>query len=262
MYEYLEAARVEAPGLIEGLYLVGSVALNDFRPQSSDIDFVAVTDKRPKARELAALDRVHYRLRKRRRQPYFDGIYVTWDELTRAPVQGVPGPSSHDNRFYASAQGEWNPVTWHTLTQQGVRCHGPEMTELTIWNDVAVLAAWTNDNLDNYWRWWLARGEQLFTRDGAAHLTAWACAWCVLGVSRLHYTLATGEITSKEGAGVYALGVFPAKWHRITEEALRIRRANRERSSYGNLLARRRDAHAFSHMVIEDAHRLYLQPAP
>ena len=40
---YLELAHLEAPGLIQGLYLVGSVALDDFRPRTSDIDFVAVT---------------------------------------------------------------------------------------------------------------------------------------------------------------------------------------------------------------------------
>ncbi len=40
---YLELADAEAPTLVEGLYLVGSAVLNDFRPGASDVDFVAVT---------------------------------------------------------------------------------------------------------------------------------------------------------------------------------------------------------------------------
>lgn len=34
----------EAPGLLQGLYLVGSLALDDYRPGVSDVDFVAVTE--------------------------------------------------------------------------------------------------------------------------------------------------------------------------------------------------------------------------
>jgi hypothetical protein len=37
---YLAALNAEAPGLVEGLYLVGSGALGDFRPGVSDIDYV------------------------------------------------------------------------------------------------------------------------------------------------------------------------------------------------------------------------------
>jgi hypothetical protein len=34
-------------------------------------------------------------------------------------------------------------------------------------------------------------------------------AWVVLGPPRLHYTLATGDITSKAGAGGYLAAQFP-----------------------------------------------------
>jgi hypothetical protein len=45
----------------------------------------------------------------------------------------------------------------------------------------------------------------------------------VLGVSRVHYTLATGEITSKTGGDHHALAAFPTRWHPIVTEALRCR---------------------------------------
>jgi hypothetical protein len=84
-------------------------------------------------------------------------------------------------------------------------------------------------------------------------LGTWAPAWGVLGVSRLHYTLATGEITSKEGAGLHARRTCSARWHRIIDECLRIRRGDRGRSLYLNPLTRRRDALGFMAMGIDDA---------
>ena len=40
---YLDVVDSCAPGLVEGLYVVGSFALDDWRPGHSDIDIVAVT---------------------------------------------------------------------------------------------------------------------------------------------------------------------------------------------------------------------------
>ena len=68
---YLAEVDEEVPGLVEGLYLTGSVALGDFRPHESDVDFVAVTARRPDERSLAGLERAHARLRERCPIPYF-----------------------------------------------------------------------------------------------------------------------------------------------------------------------------------------------
>jgi len=96
---YLEAIDDEAPGLVEGLYLTGSAALGEFRPHTSDIDFLAVTSNQPDAAAVAALGRAHTRLRNRCPRPFFDGRYVTWDELARDPRQAGSGPYSCEGRF-------------------------------------------------------------------------------------------------------------------------------------------------------------------
>jgi hypothetical protein len=255
---FLAAVDVEVPALIEGLYLVGSVALDDFRPHRSDVDFVAVMPRRPDATSLAALQRIHARLQERWRRPFFDGIYVTWDDLAHDPALLDHCPSAHEGRFQPTGRGDL--IAWHTLARHGVRCRGPAVADLTVWIDATALAAWTNDNLDTYWqRRVLDRGARLFTPYGLHGLTEWACEWCVTGVSRLHYTLATGAITSKEGASIYALATFPDRWHRVIDEALRIRRAATGRALYRSPLARRRDVRAFTAMAIADAHRLYME---
>jgi len=120
-------------------------------------------------------------------------------------------------------------VTWHSVARHGVACRGPAPAEVGIWADPQALATWTRGNLDGYWLRLLDGASRLRGRWGLATLTPYGTVWVVTGVSRLHYTLATGELISKEGAGGYALATFPQRWHRVAHESLRIRRADRAR---------------------------------
>ncbi|GAB3880031.1 hypothetical protein GCM10029964_033420 [Kibdelosporangium lantanae] len=75
--------------------------------------------------------------------------------------------------------------------------------------------------------------------------------WAVLGVSRLHHLLHTGTMTSKCGAGRYALREFDPRWHRIIAESLHLRTQGAEgQRGYRNPVARRRDTLAFVDAVL------------
>ena len=217
---YLAAVDERAPGLVTGFYLVGSVALGDFHATTSDIDFVAVTDRHP-APELASV-------------PRFDGRLVTWTDL-------------------ASGAGV-NPVTLCELAWHGIAIRGPRPAELDLPADANALRAYTRNNLNAYWRSWWRRHSRLRPRPFAVGLSTWFPMWSVLGVSRLHHLLATGTMTSKCGAGRYAQRVFEPRWQPIIAESLWLRTSGVEgRRSYRNPLARRRDTLAFLDAAIEDA---------
>ncbi|MGK5682740.1 nucleotidyltransferase domain-containing protein [Actinoplanes sp. URMC 104] len=249
---YLRIADEEAPGLVEGLYLVGSVALGEFRPHTSDVDFLAVTSA--PARDAAeALARTHRRLRSYRRRPTFDGYYLTRAELAAAPATG--GPHSHEGRFHPGPAVA-GPVERHTLAQCGVPCRGPAVAGLDLWTDAAELRRWDRENLDSYWGRLRHAGDRLTSVHGVASLTPYAVVWCVTGLSRIHYTLATGAITSKEGGARHALATFAPRWERIVRESLRLRTRSSRRPLYGNPLSRRRDLFAFWDMLYDDAQRL------
>jgi hypothetical protein len=271
---YLGAVDAEAPGLVEGLYLTGSTALGEFRPRTSDIDYVAVTAKPPDALAVAALRRAHRQLRRRHPRPYFDGRYVTWDDLASDPRAVGPGPSSYDGVFSARGRRDCDPVAWHTVARHGVACRGPEPSSVCIWIEPAALTTWTLDNFDAYWRPLLASARRGAGAWRLTSYTSYGAVWIVLGVCRLHYTLATGSIASKAQAGEYGLRTFPDRWHRILNEALAIRHADRARPDvasaaaemladlgwrgrpttlYASPAARRRDVLAFADMVIADA---------
>lgn len=259
---YLDLADAEASGLVVALYLTGSIALGDFRARRSDVDFVGVTREPIGATALAALARVHAGLHARWRRPLFEGIYLTWEDLARDPAACGPVPYVHERQFVPSGRFEVSPVTWATLARHGVRTRGPRLIPVSFWDDPAALDRWTRQNLDEYWRPWLARYGRLASRDGLAALRPWATEWGVLGVTRLHYTLATGKIISKYGAGLYGMRRFPACWQRVLVEALRIRRGDRGSSVYETPIGRRRDLLAYVAMVIEDALALPPQVPP
>src|SRR5204862_380380 len=79
------------------------IALDDFRPNTSDIDYVAVTARRPDTAGLTALRRVHALLRTRWPTPLFDGLYVTWEQLAGGPSLAGRGPYSYEGRFHPRA---------------------------------------------------------------------------------------------------------------------------------------------------------------
>lgn len=249
----------EAPGLVEGLYLTGSVALGDFRPHASDVDFVVVTAGPLDDAGRAALRRVHSRMRSRLPRPQFNGIHVTWADLGADPRTCGPVASVLGGRFRAKATADVNPVNWHVLAERGVTIRGPLPVELDVWDEPEGLRAWSFRNLDEQWRRWQATAGRLVSPRGLGSLGSLAPSWSVLSVSRLHFTLRTGEATSKSGAGLYALHAFPERWDRIVNECLRIRRGSHLPSLYHSALARRRAALDYIAMVLDDA--LVPQPA-
>lgn len=253
---YLALADAEAPGLVAGLYLEGSVALDDYRPDASDIDFVAVTAEPPDPATLAALGRVHARLADQQTRPFFDGTYLTWNDLAAGPATATGRPVVLEGRF-EPAGGDQSPVTWHTLAQSGVTLRGPDIAAIDVWTDAATLAAWQNTNLDDYWARGLTAATRLLSKNGLGLLTDYGTVWTVTGIARLHYSIITDEITSKDGAAVHAREHFPHRWHKLIDEALRLRRNSSQRSSYRTRFARRRDILEFGRTVIADAHAAY-----
>ncbi|HET9144423.1 hypothetical protein [Actinophytocola sp.] len=262
---FLTAVDELAPGLVTGFYLVGSVALGDFHPSgagrgrlstASDIDFVAVTDRRlePESRETAALAEAHARTVARFPRPHFDGAVLTWSGLAAGP-DGCPDvPCAQESRFTPAGRSGGNPVMFCELAWHGIAVRGPQPAEVDLWADQDALRAFTVDNLRTYWRPWWQQKRQRSPLSLVIGLSAWFPVWAVLGVSRLHHLLATGTMTSKCGAGRYAQNAFDPRWQPIIAESLSLRTEGVEgRRSYRNPLARRRDTLAFLDTTIDAA---------
>lgn len=228
--------------LIQGLHLTGSIADGDFRPGRSDLDFVAVLSRQLTDDDAEALVVVHRSYRTDPTLPSLDGVWLTADELRAGPDAVADGPTSQLGDFVVVARGNRNPVTWFSLTD-AVTLIG-ELDRDALWQDRDRLVSWARENADSYWRRWLASASGLSPAMFGRALPMWG----VLGISRLHYTQATGQIASKSAAGEWALTAFDPRWRLIIEEALACRRG--EPSKYRNPFARRRDALAFVETAI------------
>ncbi len=245
-----------APGLVTGLHLAGSIALGDGRPGQSDIDLVMIrAGESDNASTMAALEPVLAELRGMHPAPVLDGLVLGEAHLAAGPdeIEGERPVVVESTARLDGEHGGWNPVTWQTLRQCGIAYRGTPLDPDRLWHDPARLDAWTRDNLESYWRPWLGQAERLAARDDLPALIDEATEWGVLGVTRLHSTLATGEIVSKHGAGNYALEVFPPCWSPIIEEAIRVRERRDPAPGTPDPEDRVRQIRAYMAMVIEDA---------
>jgi hypothetical protein len=247
MSAYARLVDDKLPERIRGLYLAGSVALDDYRPGQSDVDFVAVSDTALEPSELGMLRWVHTELRRMLPGPELDGVYLTWPALAAAPV-GLSVPYCLRGRFEPKGDFAVNPVTWCILHRHALPLRGP--AKPVVRHDDQMLREWCRERLRSYWGSYvrIARGygvHRLFS------LTHEPVVWGVLGVARAHATIRTGDMISKTAAGAYALEAFPSRWSAIVRDAVAGRGGGG--SSYRNIFARRRELLAFMEYVISDA---------
>ena len=241
---YLELAR-EAGVTPDALYLTGSIALNDFREGLSNVNFVVVNDGQPGREELALLADVHKALRTEYPQPWFSGIYVTWNDLAADPARIGKVPGHIEGHFGSVGSAEANPAVWMTLHDHPLAVRGPEKP--VVWHDPAVFKRWNLARINTFWKSWLSRNEE-------KQLTAQALLFSVPGVLRAHCGVATGAVVSKSGACRHGFGAIADVWHGPIQDALDLRTG--VRSPDGRPYHRGQKALALMRLLIADANRL------
>ena len=197
-----------APGLIEGLYVVGSVALDDWTPHS-DVDVIAVVADPSDPDLFDELAATHSVVRERVSIPV-DGPFVAWGDLV-VPPMAVQRPWVLDGDYRVDGESfEINPVVWYTLATYGVALRGDAPDRLGVHVDLHERRTWVSENLQTYWH---GVGERLAAaiESDATGETADSAVleWVALGVARVLYTWETGDVASKTAAGAWAAGRVP-----------------------------------------------------
>ena len=244
------------PGLLDALHLHGSLGFGGEFHGGSDVDFVAVTRRRPSEADCEVLRTLHADIDKQWPQPAYDGFYCVAEDLAGSPevVPDVPGVLH--GWFHVGTHADVTHITWRELRDHGVTVRGNDLRGAAIWSDDEALHRSTRDNLDTYWR---AQLEAMEHHPREASLPQ-AAEWGALGAPRLVHLLVTGVPTSKSGAGRWALGAYPH--HReILEEALRVRERPDDPSTYAaEPDRRRRDLVALMREVVADGVALSWPP--
>ncbi len=242
--EYLALVNNLAPGLVIGLYLHGSLALGAFDPGLSDVDFIAITSRRCTAFDIQRLQTLHSKLTKGYPHVQLEGSYLQWEDLGGSESTVPPHAHIHDGVLHGSGYHDINGVTWWILKHHGIALVGPPVEQLHLTVDWDELIGQMHQNMKSYW--------VRFTTDPrriAWLYTDYGIQWAVLGVLRQYYTFRERAITSKVGAGVYALVHVPPQWHPLVREAIAIRKGM-PTSAFRFRLTRALSTRAFLQLII------------
>lgn len=219
---WLDAHDRLAPGLVEGLYVVGSASLDDWRP-TSDIDIVGFVADPTDVDTVGRLRTAHDADRAAGSMPTVDGPLLAWADVSTPPVAAQrPWTLDGDFRFDGECF-EMNPVTWFTLSTYGIPLRGPAPGQLEVRLDVDERRTWVRENVATYWSGLGRQIERsLVAEPGREDFDSAMTEWCALGIARMAYTWETGDVTSKSGAGRWAAVRY--RDHRtVLDRALSIR---------------------------------------
>ncbi len=212
---FLSAADRLLPGAVTDMSVAGSVALDAYRPGASDIDLVAVLDDRWRDRPglILRLRLLHLTQWPRVLGRAFRGkgfsatcnVSYIWSSETRLPVSQIHPIASHAGELFQSSTAfDVNPAIWCELDSGGVSVRGRDVADWGIAPEPELLVPWTRQNLRDYWT---PLADKI--RRQRRPLSAHRIEWCLLGPARMHATLTTGEVISKDAAGEYARETFP-----------------------------------------------------
>lgn len=203
------------PANLLGIYLRGSLAMGDFRPQSSDIDLLAVTHQRVNEAEFARLADLHS-LIAQGDHPYAKRIeiaYIEREALRRyRPNQHFPTLGQGEALRWTEHSSNWILERW-VVREHGIALFGPLPITLIEPITREEIAAAVRARLQDWAAW--ARN----TDDPEWHLPASHKFYVVETMCRALHTLATGQIASKPQAADWARQTLPEPWRGLVERS-------------------------------------------
>lgn len=215
---YLSLMNERLPGLVNGFYLEGSIALGGFNERFSDIDFVTTLNRQATPIEIDTLRGIHKVIEERHPQWKMAGSYILSVDLGCWESKAEPNLYYHEGVLRPDGCFELQSVEGWILKNHGIVLIGPEPRDLPFTVEWDLLITRMRENLNTYWVSWTRRPDRL-----AALLSDWGIQWAVLGVLRQFYSFREESITTKSKAGKYALTCVPSRWRQLIQEALNIR---------------------------------------
>ncbi|WP_102127662.1 aminoglycoside adenylyltransferase domain-containing protein [Deinococcus planocerae] len=196
-----------------GVYLRGSLALGDFDPESSDLDFLVVTGPPVSDAQFAALADLHTRLAALD-NPYaghIEGSYIDRASLRHfAPHERRHPTVGPDWAFSRGEHGaDWMLERW-VVRERGVTLLGPDPRTLI----EPITADGLRVSVRQTLRSWASQPDEPEWLRRRSYQ-----AFAVQTMCRALFTLLTGELPSKPRAVAWALGALPGPWRSLIERS-------------------------------------------
>ncbi len=197
-----------------GLYLTGSLALGDFNPNRSDIDFVAATAGDLPDNVVQALAVMHGRLRASENKwaTKIEGDYIPLPALRRHdPANRTYPHLGDDGHFAIESHGSDMIIQFHTLREKGVTLAGPPPRTLIDPVPPEDLKQAVRGTLQGWWQPMLTNHYRLSESEYQVY--------AVLTMCRMLYTIQTGDVTSKPAAVRWAMEAVDGRFTSLIQQA-------------------------------------------
>jgi len=201
-----------------GLYLDGSLALGDFDPATSDVDFIAAVARPLTPEKFDALAAMHQRIRDSGR-PFateLEGSYIHLSALRRHdPADAVfPNLERGPDEVLKLKEhhSDWI-IHRYSVREHGITLYGPPpatLIELVTAGDVRAATAGVLRS------WWGTPAAVDYIRAAPPG----GLAFIALTMCRALYALEHGAVVSKPVAGRWALATLDACWHTLIGRSL------------------------------------------
>ncbi|HEX7540928.1 MAG TPA: aminoglycoside adenylyltransferase domain-containing protein [Anaerolineales bacterium] len=201
-----------------GLYIHGSLAYGDFNPQTSDIDFLVVTDDHISGETFSALKDMHTRLFASgpawSQKP--EGAYIPKDDLRRHDPAHTPVPWLGVDGHFAleTLVSDWVIQRW-ILREKGIAVAGPPLKAMMDPLGADDLREAVRVSLREWWSPPFPSPERFQSDEYQAY--------AVLTMCRSLYLLENGMVASKPAAARWAQFALGDRWIGLIEEAARWR---------------------------------------
>ena len=213
--ELLSGARGILGDHFVGMYLDGSLAIGDFEPDKSDLDFVVVIDSDVSADTFGALKAMHAHIAsgtsKWARE--LEGSYISQRALRH---DQRPAAHPYIDRGSALAMVHQESGYWvihrHMLREHGVVLAGPLPQTLINPVQPEELREAVRGILREWWMPMLI--------DGPLLQNSFYRCYAVLTMSRMLYTIRHGAIVTKPSAARWAQGALDRRWTPLIQQAL------------------------------------------
>lgn len=201
-----------------GMYLYGSLSSGDFNPDSSDIDFLVVTEDILPETIVSELEAMHNRIWKTRSKwtAKLEGSYVHKDLIRRHDPNGAPCPTVNEGKFFVDKRGSDWIIQRHVIRECGVVLDGPDpktLIDSVNPNDIrrAVMG------ILNEW-WFPMLDDPTWLREKEAGDRSFA----VITMCRVLHALEHGTIVSKPNAVQWARSQLDEQWMRLIDKAVAV----------------------------------------
>ena len=203
----LKEVRVTLKDRFVGLYLHGSLAYGDFNPQTSDVDFLVITDGHLPIETFTALKEMHARLRAGSLTwaRGIEGAYLPKNDLRRHDPAGAPIPwLGSDGHFALEKLGsDWTIQRW-ILREKGLVLAGPPLKPMIDPVSADEIREAVRVNLSGWWTPPLPSPERFESDEYQVY--------AVLTMCRSLYALENGRVASKPEAARWALERLDEPW--------------------------------------------------